>query len=135
MFTVKKLTIEPEVSPIQDEVVLSIKFTLAEPRTEVKWTVTYILDLTGKRQEIRLYETSETFTYQSDQELSFDLKTPKLEELVKVQRQTLLNVGLLRIEAIDSSNEVLTTINMVVHVSRDKQDESQLMKTILNPFD
>ena len=135
MFTVKKLTIEPEVSPIQDEVVLSLKFTLAEPRTEVKWTVTYILDLTGKRQEIRLYETSETFTCQSGQELSFDLKTPKLEELVKVPRQTLLNVGLLRIEAIDSSNEVLTTINMVVHVSRDKQDESQLMKTILNPFD
>ena len=135
MFTVKKLTIEPEVSPIQDEVVLSLKFTLAEPRTEVKWTVTYILDLTGKRQEIRLYETSETFTYQSGQEQSFDLKTPKLEELVKVPRQTLLNVGLLRIEAIDSSKEVLTTINMVVHVSRDKQDESQLMKTILNPFD
>ena len=80
MFTVKKLTIEPEVSPIQDEVVLSLKFTLAEPRTEVKWTVTYILDLTGKRQEIRLYETSETFTYQTGQELSFDLKTPKLEK-------------------------------------------------------
>jgi len=53
-----------------------------------------------------------------------------------VPRRRLLNVGLLRIEAVnslDSSN--IMTLNMVVHVSKDKNDDSILLKTVLNPLE
>ena len=46
----------------------------------------------------------------------------------------LLNVGLMRLEA-KSGEESVWAINMVTHVSRDKEDESKLNKTILNPYD
>jgi hypothetical protein len=31
--------------------------------------------------------------------------------------------------------EAIFTVNMVVHISKDKQDDSKLMKTILNPME
>jgi hypothetical protein len=52
----------------------------------------------------------------------------------KVPRKTLLNVGLLHIQAFNEE-DVLMNINMVVHVSKDKSDESLLNKTVLNPLE
>jgi len=53
-------------------------------------------------------------------------------KLDEVPRQTLLNIGLLRLEAY-CQESVIQTLNMVVHISRDKEDG--LLKTILNPID
>ena len=51
------------------------------------------------------------------------LSTPKIS-VENVPRKTLLNVGLLHIKAIEkATEEELISMNMVVHVSRDKQDE------------
>ena len=63
------------------------------------------------------------------------MKTPKLD-VEKVPRKRLLNVGLLHIEAINAVDQTnMFNLNMVVHVSRDKQDESVLLKTVLNPLE
>jgi hypothetical protein len=55
-------------------------------------------------------------------------------DLSQVKRQVLLNVGLMRLEAMVGSESMLA-INMVTHVSRDKEDDTKLNKTILNPLD
>lgn len=52
-----------------------------------------------------------------------------------VPRKTLMNMGLLRIEAAEQTGKNIFTLNMVVHVSKDKQDESILKKTVLNPLE
>ena len=71
--------------------------------------------------------TSETYT--------FKMKTPKLE-VDNVPRKRLLNVGLLHIEAFNAADQTnMLNLNMVVHVSRDKQDESVLLKSVLNPLE
>ena len=63
------------------------------------------------------------------------MKTPKLE-VDNVPRKRLLNVGLLHIEAFNSAdNAVIMNLNMVVHVSKDKKDETLLQKTVLNPLE
>jgi hypothetical protein len=102
----------------------------------VKWKVSYIIDSTGKRLIIELFETPAPIDYTSTVETyTFAMKTPKID-VEQIPRRRLLNVGLLRIEAInsvDSSN--IMTLNMVVHVSKDKNDDSILMKTVLNPLE
>lgn len=63
------------------------------------------------------------------------LRTPKIT-VDNVPRKTLLNVGLLHIKAVEkSTGEELISMNMVVHVSKDKNDDLILNKTILNPLE
>ena len=51
-------------------------------------------------------------------------------------RRRLLNVGLLSIKAVSAkSGEELVGVNMVVHVSKDKEDDSKLTKIVLNPLE
>ena len=47
-----------------------------------------------------------------------------------IKRHVILNVGLMRLEA-RVGGEVIHTINMVTHVSRDKEDENILKKLSL----
>lgn len=54
----------------------------------------------------------------------------------EVPRKTLLNVGLLHLQAFEKeSKDVQLNINMVVHVGKDKADETKLSKTVLNPLE
>ena len=130
-----KLTIEPEISIITQEVDISLGFTVKRTLSQVKWRVTYIIDSTGKRAQVQLFETPTGTDYQAGEQHTFSVKTPKLE-VENVPRKRLLNVGLLRIEAYSGAdNETLLNLNMVVHVSKDKADESILLKTVLNPLE
>lgn len=73
----------------------------------------------------------------TNQVYTITLKTPKID-VENVPRKTLLNVGLLQIKAFQHRNledEEELSMNMVVHVSKDKSDESILLKTILNPLE
>mmetsp|Transcript_16794 Transcript_16794/g.12003 ORF Transcript_16794/g.12003 Transcript_16794/m.12003 type:complete len:88 (+) Transcript_16794:198-461(+) len=63
------------------------------------------------------------------------LLTPEIKELEKVSRKRLLNVGLLHITALKEDGEQILSINMVVHVKKDSNDDSQLIKTVLNPME
>ena len=66
---------------------------------------------------------------------TLEITTPNIEEhLAQVSRKRLLNVGMLRLQALKGS-EAEITINMIVHVSKDKTDETTLTKTVLNPLD
>lgn len=65
------------------------------------------------------------------------LKTPKIE-VENVPRKTLMNVGLLQIKGYqvkDGENVEELSLNMIVHVSKDKADDSILLKTVLNPLE
>jgi len=43
---------------------------------------------------------------------------------------------LLSVEAFLKDNEEsIVALNMIVHVSKDKQDETKLLKTVLSPID
>ena len=133
VFQVRKLTIEPEVSAIDEEIELQVDFNVSQTLDTVKWTVTYIFDSTGKRHAMKLFECSEGTTYAPGEHCKFSVKTPKLD-LTAVPRKTLLNVGLLRVEASQAGVQVMS-LNMVVHVSKDKTDDTKLQKTILNPLE
>ena len=52
----------------------------------------------------------------------------------EINRKVLLNVGLVRLEA-RAGDEIVYTLNMVLHISRDKANEEILNKTVLNPID
>eukprot|EP00347_Sterkiella_histriomuscorum_P004266 403361105 len=149
LFNIKKLEISPETSPISAAVSFKIHFTLTKHIAHpIIWKVYYIIDYTGKRVINELYK-SEKYQYASGlvngEEIvnEIELHTPAMDEQIsQVPRKTLLNVGLLQIKAFqlsgdseeEGSEEVLS-MNMVVHVSKDKQDESQLMKAVLNPLE
>ena len=62
-----------------------------------------------------------------------EIETPKIE-VDDVPRKTLLNVGLLHIQAY-AGEQVELNVNMVVHVRKDKDDPKVLMKTVLNPLE
>ena len=66
-------------------------------------------------------------------EHAVEVKSAKMD-LSGVPRHNLLNIGLFSLEAY-AQEALVHTLNMVVHVSRDKQDESVLLKTVLNPLD
>jgi hypothetical protein len=42
---------------------------------------------------------------------------------------------MLRLEAKDAAGEQQLLVNLLVHVSKDKADESRLVKTVLNPIE
>ena len=73
--------------------------------------------------------------YAAGEKHTLIIKTPEID-LSQVKRQVLLNVGIIRLEARSlNGDEAVVAVNMVTHVSRDKEDESKLNKTVLNPFD
>ena len=82
-----------------------------------------------------LYTSQEPEVYNPGKKNTIMIKTPEID-LSQVKRHVLLNVGLIRLEALIAGiSEPALSINMVTHVSRDKEDESKLNKTVLNPFD
>ena len=109
---------------------------MRRPLLQVSWKVNYIIDSTGKRLIIALVETApQDYAEVSPHTHILKLGTPKIS-VENVPRKTLLNVGLLHIKAVEkATEEELISMNMVVHVSRDKQDEQILNKTILNPLE
>jgi len=63
------------------------------------------------------------------------IKTPSID-VSGISRHKLLNVGLLRIEAISvADGEKQLSINMVVHINKKKGFEEELLKTVLNPLE
>ena len=96
----------------------------------------YVVDYTGQRNILELLETKDPQDFtEVGKVYSVKLATPDMN-LEEVKRKRLLNVGLLSIEAYSSeSKEKLVTVNMVVHVSKDKTDETKLIKTVLNPLE
>ncbi|CDW82570.1 UNKNOWN [Stylonychia lemnae] len=138
LFDIKKLQITPDVSQISEAVEFTIQFQVKQAvPNPMFWKVNYIIDSTGKR-VINELVISDKYTYNDvNQVYTVQLKTPKIE-VDKVPRKTLLNVGLLQIKAyqvIDGENQEELSMNMVVHVSKDKSDESILLKTVLNPLE
>ena len=59
---VKKLLLEPELSQIADPIEITLTFTVKKALNAVTWTVTYILDYTGKPHIISL-SVSDTQSY------------------------------------------------------------------------
>ena len=57
LFDINKLQIDPEISPISSEVDIAISFQVKKPISNIKWKVNYIIDSTGKRMIIELFET------------------------------------------------------------------------------
>ena len=61
---IKRRSIEPEVSPINLEVVISLRFSLADLADQIpapvpiRWVVTYLIDSAGRRQSLALLETA-----------------------------------------------------------------------------
>jgi hypothetical protein len=114
-----------------------LHFQVKKPLTGVQWKVRYIVDSTGTRTIINLLETADPYDFQDITTTNkIELATPKID-VEQVPRRRLLNVGLLQIEAVDLKNEGerLMSINMVVHVSKDKNDDNILLKTVLNPLE
>ena len=136
LFAVNSLSIDPETSPVSDPLTFSLDFlVLQEIPGPITWKLTYILDSSGSRKSMVLYSSQEPQVYNPGEKHTFTIKIPDID-LSQVKRQVLLNVGLIRLEAlIVGTSEAVLSINMVTHVSRDKEDESKLNKTVLNPFD
>lgn len=137
LFDIKKLTIDPEISKISEAVKMKLQFSVRRAiENPVYWKVNYIIDSTGKRVIIELVQTEKYEYKEVGKVYEVELKTPQID-VEKVPRKTLMNVGLLAIKAYSTGNEETEelSLNMVVHVSKDKTDESMLLKTILNPID
>ncbi len=96
----------------------------------------HIIDSTGKRLIIELVETApQDYAEVGPHTHVLKLRTPRIS-VDNVPRKTLLNVGLLHIKAVEkATGEELISLNMVVHVSKDKDDDQILNKTILNPLE
>lgn len=70
---------------------------MKKPFKNIKWKLRYILDSTGKRHIIELYESKEAQNYDEVGKLyTVKMDTPKIE-VETVPRKTLLNVGLLHL--------------------------------------
>jgi hypothetical protein len=130
------LTVDPETSPVADPLTLSLDFSvLQDIAGPVTWTLTYVLDSSGALKSLVLYTSPEPQVYAQGEKHTLTIKTPEID-LSQVKRQVLLNVGIIRLEARSlNGDEAVVAVNMVTHVSRDKEDESKLNKTVLNPFD
>ena len=63
LFDIKKIEIDPETSPITQEVAFTLHFSVNKPITGIQWRVKYIVDSTGTRNIIELLETSEPENY------------------------------------------------------------------------
>jgi len=54
LIQVKRLTIEPEISPLDSEVSLTVQFSVADMggghSIGIKWVLTYVMDSAGRRQ-------------------------------------------------------------------------------------
>lgn len=97
LFTLVRLVIEPEVSPIADEVHLALSFTIGRPVESVKWTASYIFDYTGKKKEVQVYESPAMETYAPEKTYTLEVTTPKID-IESIPRKSLLNVGLLSVQ-------------------------------------
>lgn len=56
LILIKKLTIEPEVSQLEEGVNFTIAFTTKKDLINVRWTATHIVDYAGKRMKIEVYK-------------------------------------------------------------------------------
>ena len=136
LFAFHSLTLDPETSPVSEPLTVSLDFSvLQEIPGPITWRLTYILDSSGSRKSMVLYTSQEPQAYNLGEKHTITIKTPEFD-LSQVKRQVLLNVGIIRLEAlILGTSDPVVSVNMVTHVSRDKEDESKLNKTVLNPFD
>ena len=138
LFAFHSLTLDPETSPVSDPLTFSLDFSVLQEIPgggPITWRLTYILDSSGSRKSLVLYTSQEPQVYNLGEKHTITIKTPEFD-LSQVKRQVLLNVGIIRLEAlILGTSEPVVSVNMVTHVSRDKEDESKLNKTVLNPFD
>ena len=118
------LSIEPETSQITDPVTITLG--LSQPAL-LDWTLIYVVDSAGSKQNIVLNKL------QSDA-ATLKVETPQID-LSGISRHFLLNIGLFKLEGVNqATGEVVISKNMLVHVSKDKQNDEILMKTILNPL-
>jgi hypothetical protein len=118
------LSIEPETSQITDPVTITLG--LSQPAL-LEWTLTYVVDSAGSKQNIVLNKLKSDAA-------TLKMETPQID-LSGISRHFLLNIGLFKLEGVNSeSREVVICKNMLVHVSKDKQNDEILMKTILNPL-
>jgi hypothetical protein len=118
------LSIEPETSQITDPVTITLG--LSQPAL-LEWTLTYVVDSAGSKQNIVLNKLKSDAA-------TLRVETPQID-LSGISRHFLLNIGLFKLEGVNSeSGEVVISKNMLVHVSKDKQNDEILMKTILNPL-
>jgi hypothetical protein len=118
------LSIEPETSQITNPVTITLG--LSQPAL-LEWTLTYVVDSAGSKQNIVLNKLKSDAA-------TLRVETPQIE-LSGISRHFLLNIGLFKLEGVNSeSGEVVISKNMLVHVSKDKQNDEILMKTILNPL-
>jgi hypothetical protein len=118
------LSIEPETSQITDPVTITLG--LSQPAL-LEWNLTYVVDSAGSKQNIVLNKLKSDAA-------TLKVETPQID-LSGISRHFLLNIGLFKLEGVNSeSGEVVISKNMLVHVSKDKQNDEILMKTILNPL-
>ncbi len=106
---------------------MTITLELSQP-CPLAWTLTYVIDSAGSKQPIVLARNLKS------EGLSLRIATPEID-LSSIGRHFLLNIGLFKLEGVDAqTGEVVIGKNMLVHVSKDKQNDEILMKTILNPL-
>ena len=120
-FTLHSLVLDPETSPIEAPVTLTLVFSLNQPLPgPVLWKLTYIIDSSGARKSLQLYTSDQPETYSLGEKHTVVVKTPaSVMDFSQIKRHLLLNVGLMSLEAV-AEGETVFSINMVTHVSRDK---------------
>ncbi len=134
IFTVHSLSLEPETSLISAPLSLTLVFSVLKSLPgSLTWNLTYLLDYTGTRHSKVLFTSDKAEEYQVGEKYTVTITTPEID-ISQVKRKVLLNVGLMSLEA-RSGEEAVFTLNMVTHVSRDKEDDQILKKTVLNPID
>lgn len=75
IINIKKLVLEPELSHIADAIEITFTFTVKKVLPSVTWTITYILDYTGKPHVIPL-SISDTQSYlDTDAEYKYTVRT------------------------------------------------------------
>ena len=129
----EKVEIEPETCLVAAPVRVTLNFRVKEALEGVKWSVDYVVDSTGKRLTFKIFETEVGQNYEANTPLNFSFETPDIgEHLAQVKRKQLLNIGLLKLQAVDGRGVEQLQVNFVVQV---RKEGEELVKTVLNPLE
>merc|ERR1712060_676469 len=130
MGTVTRLVCTPEgPCPLGAELKLAMEFTATAPVPGAHWTVTYTVDMTGKRHVVNVGATNRADLPEGKSSMDFHSSSINLEG---VKRKWLNNVGLLVATLRNDANEEIFTVNMVAQVM---EEDGALMRNVISPLE
>jgi len=122
----------PNDSALEAPLCLRVRFNTDADIAAARWTVRYLVDMTGRRHVVEVGEDKGPLSYSASGEHEWQLNVPGID-LTGVKKSWLQNVGLLLVCMLDAgTGEEIVQISCVVQVAK-RGDEH--VRTIMSPLD